>query len=93
MQGFVKETGERSLNEVSKKNERSLSEVLKQSDFCKAEKIIRFIEENGEITPKDAEVVSGKSPATARRYLKMLVGTGYIEAVGNTNNSMYRIRK
>lgn len=69
-----------------------MSEVLKPSDFCKAEKIIRFIEENGEITPKDAEMVSGKSPATARRYLKMLVGTGYVEAVGNTNNSVYRIR-
>ena len=95
-EGFLKKTGERSLNEVSEKNERSLSEVLsgvlKPSDFCKAKKIIRFIEENGEITPKDAEMVSGKSPATARRYLKMLVGTGYVEAVGNTNNSVYRIR-
>lgn len=68
-----------------------LSEVLKQSDFCKVERIIKFIEEKGEITPKEAERISGKSPATVRRYLKMLVLTGYVNAEGNTNNSVYKI--
>jgi predicted HTH transcriptional regulator len=79
----------------AQKNERSLSEVLsevlKASDFGKLEKIIKFIEEKGQITPKEAEVVSGKSAATARRYLKMLVGTGYVETEGSTNNSVYKI--
>jgi predicted HTH transcriptional regulator len=68
-----------------------MSEVLKASDFGKLEKIIKFIEEKGQITPKEAEVVSGKSAATARRYLKMLVGTGYVETEGSTNNSVYKI--
>ena len=68
-----------------------LSEVLKASDFCKLEKIIKIIEEKGEITPREAEAVSGKSAPTVRRYLKMLVGTGYVEAEGNTNNSVYKI--
>ena len=68
-----------------------MSEVLKASDFSKLEKLINFIEEKGEITPKEAEAVSGKSAATARRYLKMLVGTGYVEAEGNINNSVYKI--
>lgn len=90
-----KDVNERKLSEVNEKNERSLSEVLsgvlKASDFSKLEKLIKYIEEKGKITPKEAEVVSGKSAATVRRYLKMLVGTGYVEAVGNTNNSVYKI--
>ena len=82
---------ERSLSEVDAKNERSLSEVLKQSDFDKVKKIIVYIEENGKITPKEAEEICGKSSATVRRYLKMLAQTGYIEAEGSTNNTVYKI--
>jgi ATP-dependent DNA helicase RecG len=67
-----------------------MSEVLKQSNFCKVEKIIK-LEEKGEITPKEAETVSGKSAATVRRYLKMLVATGYVETNGNTNNFVYKV--
>ena len=70
---------------------KKMSEVLKASDFYKLEKIIKSIEEKGEITPKEAEEVSGKSAATVRRYLKILVGTGYVEAEGSTNNSVYKI--
>lgn len=58
-----------------------------------AGKLNNFIEEKGEITPKEAEAVRGKSAAIARRYFKMLVGTGYVEAEGNTNNSVYKISK
>jgi ATP-dependent DNA helicase RecG len=92
---FTKSVDERNMSEVSNQNERSLSEVLsgvlKQSDFCRAEKIIKLFEEKGEITPKEAEAVSGKSAATVRRYLKMLVGTGYVQTEGNTNNSVYKV--
>ena len=93
---FTKDANERNLNEVNKKNERSLSEVLsevlKQSDFDKVKKIILYIEENGKITPKEAEETCGKSSATVRRYLKMLAQTGYIEAEGSTNNTVYNCR-
>lgn len=92
-EAFAKDGNEQNLNVVSEKNERSLSEVLKASDFSKLEKLIKFIEEKGEITPKEAEAVSGKSAATVRRYLKILVGTGYVESEGNTNNSVYKISK
>ena len=82
------------MSEVFEKNERSLSgvlsEVLKKSDFCKVERIIEFIEEKGGITSKEAERISEKSAATVRRYLKMLVETGYVEAEGNTNTSIYK---
>lgn len=70
---------------------KKMNEVLKASDFYKLEKIIKIIKEKGEIMPKEAEEVSGKSAATVRRYLKMLVGTGYVEAEGSTNNSVYKI--
>ena len=67
-----------------------MSEVLKPADYHKLEKIIQYIEKNGKITPKEAESVSGRSTATVRRYLKILVETGYVEAEGSTNNSVYR---
>lgn len=79
----------------AQKNERSLSgvlsEVLAQKDYNKVRAIVNFMEEHGEITPKEAEAVTGKSAATVRRYFKMLAGTKYIVAEGNTNNIVYRI--
>lgn len=83
-EAFLEDENERSLSEV-------LSEVLKPADFHKLEKIIQYIEKNGKITPKEAESVSGRSTATVRRYLKILVETGYVEAEGSTNNSVYRV--
>lgn len=35
-------------------------------------------DKNGRITPKEGEKVCGKAPATVRRYMNMLVGTGCI---------------
>ena len=49
------------------------------------------MEEHGEITPKEAETITGKSAATVRRYFKMLADTRYIVAEGSTNNIVYRI--
>ena len=96
-EAFAEEINEHNVSEVNGKNERSLSEVLsevlKPSDFNKLEKIIRFIQEKGEISPKEAKVITGKSAATVRRYLKMLVESGYVEAEGNTNLSVYKISK
>ncbi len=79
-----KQKNERSLSEV-------LSEVLKDSEYKKLEDIIKYIEKNGSVTPKEAGRITGKSVATVRRYLKILVETGYIQAEGNTNNSVYVI--
>lgn len=91
---YEAEADERNLSEVSK-NERSLSEVLsevlKQKDFIKLEKIIGVLEEKGEITPKEAEKVSGKSVATVRRYLNLLAETSYIVVEGKTNNIVYKV--
>lgn len=69
-----------------------MSEVLTKKDFMKVMPIIRVLEENGSITPKEAENICGKSAATVRRYLKILTATGIVMAEGNTNNSIYRAK-
>lgn len=50
------------------------------------------MEENGQITPKEVENIMKKSAATVRRYLKMLVETGYVDVSGDTNNVVYSRR-
>ena len=82
-------------NNFAQKNERSLSEVLSEvlikKDFDKVLPIIEHLEEKGSITPKEAESVCGKAPATVRRYLGILTSTGIVVAEGNTNNSIYKV--
>ncbi len=77
------------------KNERSLSEVLSEvlskKDYDKMEPIILYLEKNGEISPKEAERVTGKSAATVRRYLKNLSEAGVVVAYGSTTNIIYRL--
>lgn len=75
----------------AQKNERSLSEVLSKKDYDKVKVIVGFIEEHGEITPKEAEKIVKKSAATVRRYFKMLVDTEWIVAEGSTNKTKYRV--
>lgn len=81
---------ERRLSEANK-NERCLSEVLTVSDYKKVEKIILYLEKNKYITHQIAENLTEKSASTVRRYLKMLVGTGYVKVVGSTSNIRYMI--
>ena len=79
----------------NQKNERSLSEVLSdvlsKKDYDKMEQIILYLEKNGEISPKEAERVTGKSSATVRRYLKSLSEVGVVVAYGSTTNIIYRL--
>ena len=73
---------ERRLSEV-------LSEVLSEDDYRKVKMIVSHLEKNRSITPKMAGNITGKSAATVRRYLKMLVETGYVRVEGNTSNIRY----
>lgn len=87
----------RLLNQTSSsKNERSLSEVLsevlKVKDYEKILPIIAHLEKRGQITPEEAKQLVGKSSATVRRYMSMLVNTGVVYQKGNTNNIVY-VRK
>ncbi|MFI3211816.1 MAG: putative DNA binding domain-containing protein [Eubacteriales bacterium] len=80
-------------DDFNQKNERSLSEVLsevlKPKEYEKVKIIIGILQGKGNITPKEAELVCEKSPATTRRYMKMLVETGYVTQEGSTNNILY----
>ena len=67
-------------------------QVLIKKDFDKVIPIIKYLEEKGYITPKEAENVCDKSAATVRRYLGILTATGIVVAEGNTNNSIYRVK-
>ena len=94
---MVKEEKTQEQDNFNQKNERSLSEVLSEvltkKDFDKVIPIIKYLEEKGCITPKEAENVCDKSAATVRRYLGILTATGIVVAEGNTNNSIYRVKE
>lgn len=72
-----------------KKVSEVMSEVLSKKEFVKVQDIIKYIEENGEITPEIARQISGKSVAATRRYMKLLMNTGYIKSQESTNNLFY----
>lgn len=77
------------------KNERRLSEdlsrILSKDSYKKVEAIVLYLEKNKSITSKTARSITGKSGATVRRYLKMLVETGYVKAEGRTSDTRYVI--
>lgn len=80
-----KKEDERSLSEV-------LSEVLKESEFKNMQSIIKILQVERKITPKEATEVCGKSAATIRRYFKILKKTGYVVSEGSTNNVIYKVK-
>ena len=81
----------KSLRPEMKTSLKKMSEVLTQKDYSKVRRIVNYVEEHGEITPKEAETITGKSAATVRRYFKILADTRYIMAEGSTNNIVCRI--
>ncbi|MEG2124111.1 MAG: ATP-binding protein, partial [Clostridium sp.] len=80
----------------NQKNERSLSEVLSEvlskKNYEKVLPIIEYLMDKEMITPKKTEEIIDKSPATARRYMKILFDTGFFETKGSTNNLVYVIK-
>lgn len=90
--GFLKERG--SDLKFYQQNERSLKEVLKEvltaKDYEKLLPIIEYLDINEDITTQKAEELTGRSSATAWRYLKKLDDIGVLKADGNTNNAVYK---
>ena len=76
---------ERRLSEV-------LSEVLSEADYKRLLPIIITLEEDGCISPSTAERICGKSAATTRRYLNLLLESGYVVRKGSTNNVLYCVK-
>lgn len=52
--------------------------------------IINLLEKHENITPSMAIEVCGKSVATVRRYLRILLDTGYVVSEGSTNKVIYK---
>ena len=79
------------------KNERSLKKVLKevlnQKDYEKTLPIIEYLETNSAITTQTARQITGKSLATAWRYIQILIKADVLESDGNTNNAEYILKK
>lgn len=63
------------------KNERSLNEVLGQKDFEKTLAIIEYLKTKSSITTQKAKQITGKSSATAWRYIQILVKADVFEAM------------
>ena len=78
-------------------NETSLKQVLKQvlekPDFEKIVPILDILEKNKKITVQEAVTLLNKSRTTTWRYLKILVNAGVVEVTGETNNTVYSLRK
>ncbi len=70
---------------------KKMTEVLTKKNYEKVLPIVEYLDKNREITPQIAETVLKKSKSTTYRYLSMLVGTGYVEVSGNTNNAVYKV--
>lgn len=69
-----------------------LKEVLSPKDYKKTLPIIEYLESNSTITTQIVTQITGKSSATAWRYIQILVKADVLEADGNTNNAEYTLK-
>ena len=69
-----------------------LKQVLKPSSYDKLLPVIEYLDVNKFISVQDVINITGKSRTTAWRYLKLLVDADVVEADGETNNLIYRLK-
>lgn len=69
-----------------------MKEVLNQKDYEKTLPIIEYLETKSSITTQTAKQITGKSSATAWRYLQILIKADVLVADGNTNNAEYVVK-
>jgi Fic family protein len=55
----------------------------------KVQPILDYLEKRNAITPQEAQKVTGKSPATVRRYLALMCERGILESLGSTSLIIY----
>jgi Fic family protein len=83
---------ERKVSEGGIRNERRMSEDLSEADLRKVQPILDYLEAKGAITPQEAQKVSGKSPATVRRYFALMCERGILESSGSTSSIAYKLK-
>ena len=69
-----------------------MNEVLVPKDYEKTLPIIEYLETNSVITTQIVRQITGKSLATAWRYIQILVKADVLESNGNTNNAEYILK-
>ncbi len=69
-----------------------MKQVLKPSSYDKLLPMIEYLNVNKYISVQDVINITGKSRTTSWRYLKILVDTEIVEANGETNNLVYRLK-
>ena len=79
------------VNENERSFERSLSEVMSEVELEKIMPIVKYLQEQGNISPQKARELTGKSAATVRRYLSILCERGILTASGKTNSLVYTL--
>ena len=82
---------DRSVSEDADKNGRSVSEVLSEDELKKIKPILDYLKSHETITPKEVRNLTGKSAATARRYLALLCECKILESTGNTSAVSYKV--
>lgn len=68
-----------------------LQKVLRKSEYERMVPVISYLEENGMITSKMVEELTGKTRTTAWRYLQKLCDVGVLQPAGKTNKSLYKL--
>jgi ATP-dependent DNA helicase RecG len=67
-----------------------VSELLSEKEIKKMAAIIDYLRYNDTITNKKCCELTGKSTATARRYLERLCEVDILVSSGGTKNAVYR---
>ena len=88
-EGFLNDDS--NLIQKNEKMKEVLKEVLKESEYKKLYNIIEYLEEHEEIKTQTVVELTGKSSATAWRYLQKLCDVGVLQPAGKTNKSLYKL--
>ncbi|MDR1083811.1 MAG: putative DNA binding domain-containing protein [Deltaproteobacteria bacterium] len=70
-----------------------VSDNTQTSDKLTRDKLLKYLQENGEVTAAEAAVIIDRAPSTARRLLAELVADGVAVATGANRNRKYKAKR
>ena len=71
------------------KNDRKMTELLTDKEKRNMEAIIDYMRDNNTIDNEKGRILTGKSAATVKRYLRRLSEVGLLEPSGTTKDTVY----
>ena len=66
---------------------------MSEVELTKIMPIIKHLQRHGNISPKEARELTGKSSATVRRYLSVLCDHGILTVSGRTTSLVYSLNE